>query len=122
MLELADIFRLHGAEYRAKFGDQILPSHLGALRDIEACRTESLGGQLYHCERCDQSRYSYHSCHNRHCPKCHNHEADHWLEKQKSQLLPGPYFLLTFTLPQALRELARSHQKTVYDLLFRASA
>lgn len=37
-------------------------------------------------------------------------------------LLPVPYYLLTFTLPAALRSLARSHQKLVYNLLFRASA
>ncbi len=33
-----------------------------------------------------------------------------------------PYFLLTFTLPSQLRSFARSHQKLVYDALFRASA
>jgi hypothetical protein len=37
-------------------------------------------------------------------------------------LLPAPYFLLTFTLPGELRRVARSHQKLVYHLLFRASA
>lgn len=37
-------------------------------------------------------------------------------------LLPVPYFLLTFTLPAGLREVARHHQRVVYDLLFRFSA
>ena len=37
-------------------------------------------------------------------------------------LLPVPYFLVTFTLPEAWRELARSHQKLLYNTLFRASA
>jgi Putative transposase len=37
-------------------------------------------------------------------------------------LLPVPYFLVTFTLPDTLRELARSHQKLRYNTLFRASA
>ena len=27
MIELADIFRRYGPAYRAKFGDQLLPSH-----------------------------------------------------------------------------------------------
>lgn len=121
-VELADIFRLHGDAYRTKFGDQMLPSHRRALRDIEACRTESLGGQLYHCPHCHEALYSYHSCQNRHCPKCQNHQADDWLEKQIGQLLPVPYFLVTFTLPAQLRELARSNQQAVYNLLFRASA
>ncbi|NCF70022.1 MAG: hypothetical protein GWP61_29110, partial [Chloroflexi bacterium] len=26
----------------------------------------------YHCEHCDESQYSYHSCKNRHCPNCQN--------------------------------------------------
>ncbi len=37
-------------------------------------------------------------------------------------LLPVPYFLLTFTLPEGLRDLARCRQKLIYRLLFRASA
>ena len=67
MLEVADIFRLHGPEYRAQFGDRMLPSHHRAMQDIERCRTESLGGQLYFCNQCQTQRYSYHSCKNRHC-------------------------------------------------------
>lgn len=122
MVELAEIFREHGEEYRAKFGDRMLPSHLRARRDIEACRTPLLGGQLYACEECDELLYSYHSCKNRHCPKCQNHLASNWLEKQKSLLLPVNYFLVTFTLPEELRELARSNQREVYNILFRASS
>jgi hypothetical protein len=37
-------------------------------------------------------------------------------------LLPVPYFMLTFTLPECLRQLVRSHQKQLYNLLFRTSA
>jgi hypothetical protein len=51
-------------------------------------------------------QYSYHSCRNRHCPKCQNENAQAWLVQQQAMLLPVPYFLLTFTLPPDLRELA----------------
>ncbi len=122
MLEVADIFRLHGPEYRAKFSARMLPSHRRAMQDIETCRTESLGGQLYYCQQCDQQRYSYHSCKNRHCPKCQNDQANDWLKEQQSLLLPIAHFLVTFTLPAELRAVARSNQKTIYNLLFRASA
>jgi hypothetical protein len=81
-----------------------------------------LGGHVYECPACGESHYLYHSCRNRHCPKCQNDKAQQWLEKQQDLLLPVPYFLLTFTLPEKLRHVARSHQKLVYDLLFRASA
>jgi hypothetical protein len=122
MVELADIFRRHASEYRAKFGDRMLTSHLRAMHDIEQCRTEALGGQLYQCEKCQEYRYSYHSCKNRHCPKCQNDQANQWLETQKSLLLPVLHFLVTFTLPDELRALARRHQKTIYNILFRASS
>ena len=122
MLEVADILRLHGAAYRVKFGDRMLPSHHRAMQDIENCRTEALGGQVYYCAQCDQQRYSYHSCKNRHCPKCQNNQANEWLEKQQSLLLPVTHFFVTFTLPEELRAIARSNQKTLYNILFRASS
>jgi hypothetical protein len=92
------------------------------MQDIETCRSESLGGQVYFCKQCQAHRYSYHSCKNRHCPKCQNQQANDWLAAQQSLLLPITHFLVTFTLPAELRVLARSHQKTIYNLLFRASA
>jgi len=122
MVEVADIFRLHGPAYRAKFGNRMLPSHRRAMQDIEQCRTAALGGQVYFCQQCDEQLYSYHSCKNRHCPKCQNEQANEWLQEQKELLLPTHHFLVTFTLPAELRPLARSNQKTSYNLLFRASA
>ena len=122
MVELADIFRDYGPAYRDKYGARMLPSHLAAMRAIEQCRTEVLGGHLYYCAHCDETWYSYHSCRNRHCPKCQQDAAQQWLERQQELLLPVPYFMVTFTLPQPLRSLARTEQKTVYNLLFRTAA
>jgi hypothetical protein len=122
MIELAEIFRRYGPRYRAKFGERMLPSHRQAMRDIEQCRTEALGGHVYHCDHCDETRYSYHSCKSRHCPKCQNAAGQQWLERQQDLLLPVPYFLVTFTLPTELREITRRHQKLIYTLLFRTSA
>ncbi len=122
MLEVAEIFRLHGPVYREKFGSRMLPSHWRAMQDIEQCRTAALGGQVYFCDHCKEQRYSYHSCKNRHCPKCGNEQANQWLEEQQQLLLPVNHFLVTFTLPAELRALARSNQKTIYNLLFRASS
>jgi hypothetical protein len=77
---------------------------------------------VYHCAACDEFLYSYHSCKNRHCPKCQNQAGQQWLAKQQALLLPVPYFMVTFTLPEALRALARSNQRQVYNLLFQTSA
>jgi hypothetical protein len=122
VVELADIFREYGPAYRDKFGEQMLPSHHEAMWAIEHCRTETLGGHIYHCPDCDETVYRYHSCRNRHCPKCQGEKAYRWLEQQHDLLLPVPYFMLTFTLPEALRPVARSHQTLIYDVLFRTSA
>jgi hypothetical protein len=122
MVEVADIFRLHGPQYRTQFAKRLLPSQRRAMQDIEQCRTAVLGGQLYFCNQCQQQRYSYHSCKNRHCPKCGNEQATAWLQAQQHLLLPTHHFLVTFTLPAQLRSLARSNQRTIYNLLFRAAS
>ncbi|MFZ5534577.1 MAG: IS91 family transposase [Patescibacteria group bacterium] len=121
-LELADIFRQYGSAYRQKYADQILLSHRQAMRAIEQCRTEVLGGQVYTCPECGEQQYSYHSCRNRHCPKCQNEQAQEWLEAQQDLLLPVPYFMLTFTLPAALSQIVRSNQQLIYNLFFWVSA
>ena len=122
MVEMADIFRYHGPAYRAQYGVRMLPSHRQAMSAIERCRTPALGGHVFTCETCEETQYQYHSCRNRHCPKCQNDKAQQWLEQQQDRLLPVPYFLLTVTLPSELRQVARSHQKQVYDLLFHVSS
>lgn len=89
---------------------------------IESCRTAALGGHLYYCSKCDKDCYSYHSCKSRYCPRCQNEQSDAWVEKQEQLLLNVPYFLVTFTLPAELRQLARSNQKTVYNILIKSAA
>jgi hypothetical protein len=121
-IELAEILRQCGPAYRQKYAGHIPTNHLQAMQAIETCRTEALGGQVYVCPDCEQVQYSYHSCRNRHCPKCQNENAQAWLEQQQAMLLPVPYFLLTFTLPAGLRELARRQPRLIYDLLLRMSA
>lgn len=122
MSTLAEIVHEYGASYREKFDDRLLPSHRRALRDIAQCRTGVLGGHVYHCATCDETHYQYHSCQNRHCSQCQHNAAQEWLAKQQALLLPLPYFMVTFTLPATLREVARGNQRTIYNLLFRTSA
>ena len=116
------IFRRHRAAYRARFGARLLPSQLRAMRDIEACRTAYFGGHLKQCDHCGRQVYAYHSCRNRHCPKCHGDQTERWLAQQETRLLPCTCFLVTFTLPAELRPLAFANQKKVYGLLMRAAA
>jgi len=122
VIELAEIFRRAGEAYRQAYGDRMLPSHRRAMADIIACRTPALGGSLFVCDTCEGLDYAYHSCRNRHCPKCHSGPSQLWLKGLHERLLPCPYFFATFTLPAELRPLARSHQSIVYDLLLREAA
>jgi hypothetical protein len=122
MITLGDVFRRYGPQYRARYGHQMSADQHQAMRAIEACRTEALGGQVYRCPACATTRYSYHSCRNRHCSTCQQDASQTWLAHQQDVLLPVPHFLVTFTLPAGLRALARQHPRTIYSLLFRASA
>jgi len=122
MLTRGDIFRRYGPAYRAQFGERMLPSHHAAMAAIAACRTAALGGQVYRCPSCGTKRYRYHACRNRHCPRYQQDAAQTWLARQQELLLPVPYFLVTFTLPGGLRDIAYRHQALIYDLFFRASA
>jgi hypothetical protein len=122
MITLGEIFRRYGPRYRARYGHHMSTDQHAAMHAIEACRTEALGGHVYHCPECQTTRYSYHSCRNRHCPTCQQDASQTWLAQQCDLLLPVPYFLVTFTLPAGLRTVARQQQRTIYSLLFHASA
>lgn len=122
MPEMADILRACGPAYVAKYGPRMLPSHKRAIKDIILCRTPPLGGRVFRCEPCDEYRYSYHSCGNRNDPKCGNDDATRCLAAQQALLLPVQYFMVTSTLPEELRPVARSNQKLIYGLLLRTTA
>ena len=99
-----------------------MPSHRRAIADIPACRTEALGGHLWRCDHCSAEVYSYHSCKNRSCPKCHTDQTERWLAARKAEVLPCPYFHVTITVPEELREALRANQKDGYALLMKAAA
>ena len=122
MLEVAEIIRRHGAAVRAYLGTRLLPSQARALRDLVACRTAACGGQRTQCTACGGQVYRYHSCRNRHCPKCGGDQTARWLERHQARLLPCRHSLITVTLPGALRPLAFGHQAVVYGALMRCAA
>ena len=121
MIPLAEVLRRHWPAYQRKFGARLLPSHKRAVQALLSCRTQALGGQLYRCD-CGRMHYAYHSCNHRACPQCGHANTDVWLQKRQRQLLPVPYYLVTFTVPEALRPILRSHQTFGYDALLRESA
>src|SRR6476659_5786499 len=121
-LEVADIFRRHGAAFR-----QAQAGHLGCVEQrimsaITACRTAALGGHVEQCADCGATRIAYNSCRDRHCPKCQGLARAEWLEARQAELLPVPYFHVVFTVPAAVADLAFFNKEVVYTILFRASA
>jgi hypothetical protein len=121
MLEVADILRDYGQAYLDKHGAAVPRRHQRVIHALVACRTAELGGHLYVCDRCSHPQYAYHSCRNRHCPKCHGSDVEAWLTARRSELLPAPYFHLVFTLPEALRRIVRQHQHVLYPVLMRSA-
>jgi len=122
MVPLAEILRRHGDAYRARFAARMSRDQLRAMRAIERCRTEALGGSLWACPHCGRTRYSYHSCRNRHCPSCGQEQAEAWRERQERLLVPAAYHLVTFTVPEPLRAPIRSHPRECLPLLMRTAA
>ena len=122
MIEIAEVFRRFAADHLAAHGASMLPSHKRAIEDILDCRTAALGGQVWHCEACNTEVFSYHSCGNRSCPKCHTAQTQEWLERRQAELLPVPYFHVTITVPAELREVLRANQRDGYGVLMQACA
>ena len=92
------------------------------MQSILDCRTGALGGEVYRCGDCRRDHFVYHSCNHRACPQCGHSRTTDWIDQQKLKLLPVPYYLITFTVPEALRSWLRSNQKLGYSLLLRESA
>jgi hypothetical protein len=118
-VELATIVRAAGAyaeEHR------IGTAQRRALTAIAHCRTAALGATVSRCDRCGEVEVRYHSCRNRHCPKCQTLAKERWLAARTAELLPVPYFHVVFTLPHALNPLAQCQPRLIYTLLFNSAA
>lgn len=108
--------------YLAAFGTGLLARQRKVLHSILRCRTPALGGQLFACRPCQRFHYRYHSCNDRHCPQCGDHDTQAWLARQERLLVRANHFLFTFTVPEALRAWIYAHPQLGYDLLFAASS
>jgi len=121
-LEVADIFRGHGAAWRAASAGHVSLDQLKVMSAIERCRTAALGGHVERCENCSHTIIAYNSCRNRHCPKCQSAAAREWLAEREAELLPVPYYHVVFTLPARIADIAYQNKAVIYDLLFKASS
>ena len=79
-LEVADIFRKHGAAWRDSQRGHLSLSQRKFMSAIEQCRTAALGGHVLRCDGCATELVSYNSCRNRHCPRFQSDAAQRWLD------------------------------------------
>lgn len=121
MITMTSIFNAYASEYIERYPN-LPPSHLKTIRAICACRTGAYGYSLYTCPSCGQPHRIDHACGNRHCPQCQHHHTQLWLQHQLDKQVPGPHFLITFTIPEPLRAFCRSHPRLAYQSLFQASS
>jgi hypothetical protein len=121
-LEVADIFRDHGAAWRAANAGHVSLDQMKVMSAIERCRTAALGGHVARCEGCQHTVVAYNSCRNRHCPKCQGAAAREWLAEREAELLSVGYFHLVYTLPGPIADIAHQNKRAIYDLLFKAAA
>ena len=120
-MSLAALLQAHWPAYRRQFGKLIPEEQPAAVRAILRCRTPALGGSHYRCA-CGQEHFAFHSCNHRACPRCGRDDAAMWLEAQRTRLLPVPYFLVTLTVPEQLREPIRAARPRWYGALLKEGA
>ena len=118
--EVADILHYHLDDYKAEYS--LWPQHRKIVSDLLNCRTAHLGGNIERCDNCGALRITYHSCRNRHCPKCQHMPRERWLEKRKDEILPASYFHVVFTLPHELNTVILNNKKVMFNILFAAAS
>ena len=113
---LAEVLRRHGAAFLATHVLSLAKAKV--WRAILACRTAALGGHVETCDGCGIKRDVYHSCRNRHCPRCQTRAKEAWIAARQREVLPVPYFHLVFTLPHDLNGLIGQCPRLLYQMLF----
>src|SRR5690554_603823 len=63
-LELAEVFRRHGDDYRRAHDGHLGRVERRVMSAIELCRTAALGGHVEQCSACGLVRHAYNSCRN----------------------------------------------------------
>jgi hypothetical protein len=119
-LEVAHILRSHVDDYQDLY--PLWSEHRKIVYDLLNCRTAHLGGHIDRCDHCGAMRITYHSCRNRHCPKCQHMPRERWLAKRKDEILPTDYFHVVFTLPHELNPVVLNNKRVMLTILFKTAA
>ncbi len=58
-IEVADVFRRYGSEFRRALGSSLSSAQRRVMAAIEACRSAALGGHVDVCSSCGHQAISY---------------------------------------------------------------
>jgi hypothetical protein len=122
MPNLAEVLRQHWPEYLRLHQGTLSADQRAAVGAILRCHSPECGGGVYHCAHCHKSHFMPHGCGHRACPQCGHHHTQRWIENQTRRLLPVNYFMVTFTVPEAVRAVFKAHPKEMSEVLFAQSA
>lgn len=116
-MTLQDIVHRYRDRFIDRYGKTLTTAQWSALNAMGGCRQGQYGDIEWACTECHHHQNIMRSCGHRSCNQCQNNSTQDWLDRQQQKLLPVTYFMATFTLPRQLRELAKSNQQRVYNLL-----
>ena len=94
------------------------PRERQVVSHVRSCRTAVMGGMRWGCNNCSHSETHFHSCRDRHCPKCQRKQSLQWRERQRADVLPVTYHHVVFTLPSSLNGWVGLHPELIYRTLF----
>lgn len=117
---MTDVVEQFLPAYKERYA--LSPEQASVCQSIIQCQTDILGGEVLHCDDCGHELIRYHSCGNRHCPRCKQQATEQWTERQLDTLLPVMYYHLVFTLPHEFNGWVQLHPKVIYTLLFQATS
>ena len=118
-IRLSDIFNASFGAFLHRYGPQPA-EYYRAANAIMNCRTEKLGAHTYECGNCHEQEVHFHSCRNRHCPRCQGYASMQWVQDRMNELLPVCYFHAVFTVPAELNPFILRNKRICYAIMFRA--
>ena len=83
---MTDVVEQFLPAYKERYA--LSPEQASVCQSIIQCQTDVLGGEILHCDDCGHELTLYHSCGNRHCPRCKQQASEKWTEQQLNTLLP----------------------------------
>ena len=112
----------HQTQLEQAYGQFMNQDIRRAMMDMQRCKQDTSRYTQWHCGHCQHDQQNPLSCGNRHCAQCQHQTTSNWLNRQRTKLLPVPYYMVTFTLPFQLRGLAKTHPKALYQAMFSVTA